>query len=120
MALISYFKQTSGPGKQFASEVGEQPEGVDVNVHLINNSRKLLNLRIGVELRFVTNQIVQSPVGGAVTEGQRLKIERRVYFDGRSRNPQGTRDLSSSSVMHAAKQARTSAREVVMYLQRQR
>lgn len=57
--FVGDLEQPAGALEQQATEVGEQPEGVDVDVELVGDQRELVDLLDGVELDLVAHQVVE-------------------------------------------------------------
>ena len=57
--LVGDLEQPPGAVEELAAEVGEEPEGVDVDVELVGDERELIDLLDGVELDLVAHQVVE-------------------------------------------------------------
>ena len=114
---IGEFEQASGARKERSAKVGEKSEGKDVQALLIDHFGQLLDLSRGIELGFITHQVVEWPrcIACDVSE-----VDRRVDDDCFGRHSKPGADACSLSVEHAAQRtAQPSMGQIVMNLEGQ-
>ena len=103
--------------EQPTAEVGDQPEGVDLDFELVDDAGQLVALLGAVELRLVADEVVDRPV----LQGQRMEVEIRRHVDRRGRHAEPARHLVALAVeARQQKTAEVAAGEVVVDLQRDR
>ena len=75
-------------GEELGAEVGGDAEGVHVDVELVDDPGQLLDLPRGVELRLVTDEVVDAGPGGEPLDHLVPEVEVVVDLDGRGRQAQ--------------------------------
>ena len=77
--------------EELGAEVGGDPEGVDVDADLVDDPRELLDLRRGVELRLVTDEVVDPRAGGEPLDDHVPEVEAVADLDGGRRQARAAR-----------------------------
>ena len=102
--------------EQSAAEVGDQTEGVDVDLHVVDDAGELIALVGCVELDLVADDVVQRPV----LDGEGVDVEVGFDLDRRSSDAEPAGDLHAVAVEPGEQQSVEMARgEVVVDLERQ-
>ena len=76
------------PGEELGAEVGGDAEGVHVDVELVDDPGELLDLHRGVELRLVTDEVVDPGPGREPLDDLVPEVEVVADLDGRRRQAQ--------------------------------
>ena len=87
LALVGQLEEAGRALEELAAEVGEEAEGVDVGVELVDHAGELLDLGRCVELRLVAHEVLEAAVGRRVLRRQLEEVELRA----RRRRPPPTR-----------------------------
>jgi hypothetical protein len=73
--FIGDLEETFRSGKELASEVGNEPEGVHVSTKIVNDTGQLISLCRRIELGFIAHQVANAMVGVGERFGEFEKIE---------------------------------------------
>ena len=118
LALVGQLEEAGRALEELAAEVGEETEGVDVGVELVDHAGELLHLGRCVELRLVAHEVLEAAVGLRALRGQLEEVELRADVDGRRRHAEPGRHHGAVAVELGAEQsAEATAREVVVDLE---
>ena len=103
--------------EQPAAEIGDETEGVDVDLHVVDDAAELVALLGRVELDLVADEVVERPV----PDGEGVDVEIGLDLDRRCRDTEPAGDLHALAVEPREQQPVEMARgQVVVDLERQR
>ena len=78
-ALVGDLEHALRALEQPAAEIGDETEGVDVDLHVVDDAGELVALLGGIELDLVADEVVQRPV----VHGEGVDVEIRLDLDRR-------------------------------------
>ena len=102
--LVGQFQEPGRAREQAAAEVGEQAEGVDVDVQVVDHAGQLLDLGRCVELGLVAHEVVEAAVSGGEAVAEVLEIELVADVDGAGRHAEAGGHLRPVPVELGAEQ----------------
>ena len=85
--LVGELDQPARAGEELSAKVAGDPEGEDIDVHLIDQPGELLDLGGGVELGLVTDHVVDAVPAGAAFDDDIPEVQAVADLDGRRREP---------------------------------
>jgi hypothetical protein len=96
---VGELDETRGAGEHQRAEVGEDPEGEDVDLQLVDDLGQGVDLFGGVELRLVADEVVDPAALGQVVDDVAPEVELAVDLDRVVGQAQATREAAGAGTV---------------------